>query len=146
MESIRHLFHINTTPQNVFEAIVNMDHLKKWYTNDIEGESKLNSRLKFKFGDVGYSVELIEIIENKFIKWACVDADEVFKEVIGHETTFDLEQVNGKTRIRFSQSGFSEKNDLYAGINYSWGKYLESLRQYLQTGIGEGFGTEKYRS
>ena len=76
----------------------------------------------------------------------CIDADDVFKEVIGHETTFDLEQVNGKTRIRFSQSGFSEKNDLYAGINYSWGKYLESLRQYLQTGIGEGFGTEKYRS
>ena len=72
--------------------------------------------------------------------------DEVFKEVIGHETTFDLEQVNGKTRIRFSQSGFSEKNDLYAGINYSWGKYLESLRQYIQTGISEGFGTEKYRS
>ena len=146
MESIRHLFHINSTAQNVYEAIVNKDHLKKWYTNDIEGESRLNSRLTFKFGDVRYSVELVEIIENKFLKWLCIDADEVFKEVIGHETIFDLEQVNGKTRIRFSQSGFSEKNDLYAGINYSWGKYLESLRQYLQIGIGEGFGTEKYRS
>ena len=146
MESIRHLFHINSTAQNVFEAIVNKDHLKKWYTNYIEGESKLNSRLKFKFGDVGYSVELTEIIENKFLKWVCIDADEVFKEVIGHETTFDLEQLNDKTRIRFSQSGFSEKNDLYAGINYSWGKYLESLRQYVQIGISEGFGTEKYRS
>ena len=43
MESIRHLFHINSTAQNVYEAIVNKDHLKKWYTNDIEGESKLNS-------------------------------------------------------------------------------------------------------
>ena len=43
-------------------------------------------------------------------------------------------------------SQFSEKNDLYAGINYSWGKYLESLRQYIQIGISEGFGTEKYRS
>ena len=146
MESIRHLFHINTTPKNVFEAIINKNLFKKWYTNDIQGESKLNSRLTFKFGDVGYSVELVEIIENKFLKWLCIDADEVFKEVIGHETTFDLDKVNDKTRIRFSQSGFSEKNDLYAGINYSWGKYLESLRQYLQTGIGEGFGTEKYRS
>ena len=44
------------------------------------------------------------IIENKFLKWVCIDADKVIKEVIGHETTFDLEQVNGKTRIRFSQS------------------------------------------
>ena len=146
MESIRHLFHINSTAQNVFEAIANKEHLKKWYTNNIEGDSRLNSRLTFKFGDVGYSVELVEIIENKFLKWVCIDADKVFKEVIGHETTFDLEQVNGKTRIRFSQSGFSEKNDLYAGINYSWGKYLESLRQYIQTGISEGYGTEKYRS
>ena len=28
MESIRHLFHINSTAQNVYEAIVNKDHLK----------------------------------------------------------------------------------------------------------------------
>mgnify|MGYP003313977454 FL=1 len=67
MESIRHLFHINSTAQNVYEAIVNKDHLKKWYTNDIEGESKLNSRLTFKFGDVGYSVELTKIIKNSHL-------------------------------------------------------------------------------
>ena len=33
MESIRHLFHINSTAQNVFEAIAYKEHLKKWYTN-----------------------------------------------------------------------------------------------------------------
>ena len=55
MESIRHLFHINT-PQNVYEAIVNKDHLKKWYTNDIEGES-INSST-FKFGDVDIQLNL----------------------------------------------------------------------------------------
>ena len=42
MESIKHLFHINSTPENIFEAIINKDQLKKWYTNTVEGESKLN--------------------------------------------------------------------------------------------------------
>ena len=146
MESIKHLFHINSTPENIFEAIINKDQLKKWYTNTVKGESKLNSIMTFKFGDVGYSVKVIEIIENKLIKWVCVDADEVFKEVVDHETVFSLEQLNDKTKIRFSQYGFLEQNDLYAGINYSWGKYLESLRQFVQIGTGEGFGSENYRS
>ena len=42
-------------------------------------------------------------------------------------------------------------NDAYltlfrAPFIFSWAKYLESLRQYCQNGVGEGFGTKYYRS
>jgi hypothetical protein len=37
-------------------------------------------------------------------------------------------------------------DDSYANMNFSSGKYLESLRQFCQTGIGEAFGSDRYRS
>ena len=37
-------------------------------------------------------------------------------------------------------------DDSYSNMNYSSAKYLESLRQYCQTGNGEAFGSPSYRS
>ena len=59
---------------------------------------------------------------------------------------YDLDENNGKTRVRYSYEGFEEMDDAYANMNYSSGKYLESLRQFWQTGIGEAFGSETYRA
>ena len=52
----------------------------------------------------------------------------------------------GKQSIRYSYEGFEEMDDAYANMNYSSGKYLESLRQFCQTGIGEAFGSGTYRA
>ena len=52
----------------------------------------------------------------------------------------------GKTRVRFTYGNFSEKSDFYANQNFSSAKYLESLRQFCQTGNGEAFGSGSYRS
>jgi hypothetical protein len=59
---------------------------------------------------------------------------------------YDLDENDGKTRVRYSYEGFSEIDDSYANMNYSSAKYLESLRQYCQAGKGEAFGSPSYRS
>ena len=59
---------------------------------------------------------------------------------------YDLDENDGKTRVRYTYEGFSEMNDSYSNMNYSSGKYLESLRQFCQTGIGEAYGSSNYRS
>ena len=59
---------------------------------------------------------------------------------------FRLDENNGKTRVRYSYEGFSEMDDSYSNMNFSSAKYLESLRQYCQTGKGEAFGSPSYRS
>ena len=43
---------------------------------------------------------------------------------------------NDKTRLRFTYGNFSENADFFANQNFSSAKYLESLRQFCQTGIG----------
>ena len=65
---------------------------------------------------------------------------------IGHLMKYDLDENDGKTRVRYSYEGFSEIDDSYANMNYSSAKYLESLRQYCQAGKGEAFGSPSYRS
>ena len=59
---------------------------------------------------------------------------------------YELDENDGKTRVRFTYEGFDVMDDSYANMNYSSAKYLESLRQYCQTGKGEAFGSPSYRS
>lgn len=75
----------------------------------------------------------LKVVESKF-------------DNLGHIMKYDLDENNGKTRVRFTHEGFLEMDDFYANMNYSSAKYLESLRQYCQTGKGEAFGSSSYRS
>ena len=73
----------------------------------------------------------------------CVDTS---LPVIGQRISYELDQNEEKTRVRFSQDGFNELDDFYANMNFSASKYLESLRQYCQNGSSEAFGSKGYRS
>ena len=48
---------------------------------------------------------------------------------------YDLDENDGKTRVRYTYEGFSDIDDAFANMNYSSAKYLESLRQFFQTGV-----------
>jgi hypothetical protein len=71
------------------------------------------------------------------VRWTCLDgvtqwADNTFR--------FELEDLNGGTRLRFRQDYATElSDDEYGRYNYNWGYYLESLRAYLETGTGKPF-------
>ena len=62
-----------------------------------------------------------------------------------HVLTFQLSESAGKTLVRFEHAGWKNANDFFAGCTFTWGRYMESLRQYCQTGKGEAFGSEGYR-
>jgi uncharacterized protein YndB with AHSA1/START domain len=140
---IKHLFHINASKEKVFEAITTINGLSNWWTLQTSGSDALNGVLKFQFGEnEGPHMKVIEIIPNQKIKWQCVES--LFGWT-GHTFTFSLDDNAGKTRIRFSHDGWNEQDDNYAACCFSWGRYMESLRQYCQTGRGEAFGSEGYR-
>ena len=60
--------------------------------------------------------------------------------------SYELIENEGKTRVRFTYGNFDEKSDFFTNQNFISAKYLESLRQFCQTGIGESFGSDNYRS
>ena len=91
---------------------------------------------------MGFQFEVVELIENKKIAWKCVEAA---MPIEGHIMTYSLDENDGKTRVRFNHEGFEAADDAMANMNFSSAKYLESLRQFCQTGNGEAFGSDRYR-
>ena len=134
MGSIRHILHINRNMDDVKSAILEKNHLINWYTNDITIKDIESNKMEFKFGDISANV----------IEWKYIDS--TFVMLIGNSLTFTLEEKENKTKVLAEQNGFDLESDMCANFNFSLGKYLESLRQYLQYGNKEGWGCEDYRS
>ena len=82
-------------------------------------------------------------IQNEKITWEIIESSMPIESLF---MTYELSENEDKTRVRFTFGDFSEKSDFYANQNFSSAKYLESLRQFCQTGNGEAFGSDSYRS
>ena len=138
--SIKHLFHIDAKNKEVFKAISTIEGLSKWWTVETTGTSNLDGIIKFRFAENGGpDMQVKEIIPNEKIVWQCIESPHGWKD---HTFTFLLDNNDGKTRVRFSHDNWQEVDDFYAICSFSWGRYLESLRQLCQTGKGTPFGGE----
>ncbi|KRO97824.1 MAG: hypothetical protein ABR92_01895 [Polaribacter sp. BACL8 MAG-120619-bin41] len=145
MIPIKLLMHINSPKEKVFKALTNSNELSKWYTTVVKGEFKLNEIISFEFVNFAeFKFKVIALTQNESVHLKVVES--TFDNLLGHIMKYDLDENNGKTRVRFTHDGFEEMDDFYANMNYSSAKYLESLRQYCQTGKGEAFGSSSYRA
>ena len=142
MTSIKNLFHIAAPKEKVYQAISTIDGLSNWWTVETSGEDKAGGTLQFRFGGGGPDMKVKEMKPNESLTWECVGGPE---DWIGTTLTFKLDENEGKTRVRFEHAGWKEANDFYAACSFSWGRYMESLRQYCQTGKGQAFGSEGYK-
>lgn len=142
MASIKHLFHINASNEEVYKAISSIKGLSNWWTVQTSGEASIGGIISFRFGEFRNDMKVTALMPNESVSWECVDSA---PEWIGTIITFKLDINDKKTRVRFEHSGWKETGDFYAACSFSWARYLESLRQYCQTGKGEAFGSEGYR-
>ena len=115
--------------------------------NNIGISSSLSSGRKKRSRDIvnfaEFKFKVIAITQNESVHLEIVESE---FDNVGHIMKYDLDENDGKTRVRFTYEGFGEMDDSYANMNYSSAKYLESLRQYCQAGNGEAFGSPSYRS
>ena len=142
LPSILHLMHIQTPVENVYAALTQGDAISSWYTRTENGDAVPGEILTMHFGEMQFDFYVKEHVKDTRVVWECVRAA---IPMVGHVMTFRLDESDGKTRVRFSHEGFEEADDAYANANFSSAKYLESLRQYCQTGRGEAFGSAHYR-
>lgn len=142
MASIKHLFHINASKEEVYEALTTIKGLSNWWTKQTTGDTKVGGIIQFRFGEFGNEMKVITLNTNESIMWECVAGA---PDWIGTKITFNLDTNEDKTRVRFEQAGWKEASDFYAGCSFSWGRYMESLRQLCQTGKGAAFGSEVYK-
>ena len=137
---IKHIYHIAAPQEKVLEALCTIEGLSNWWTVQVEGDTKIDGIVRFKFGEFqGPGMKVIDQTSSS-LTWECVEHD----DWMGHVLRFELDQNDGKTRVRFTHSGWEHQNDFYALCNFTWARYLQSLRQLCQTGVGQAFGSETY--
>jgi uncharacterized protein YndB with AHSA1/START domain len=142
MYAAKHLLHIATSRDKVFKALSTIEGLSNWWTVQTSGNTTKDGIIQFRFGEIGPDMKVTELITGEKIVWECVASPFGW---VGHTFTFILDDNDGKTRVRFSHDGWTEQDDFHASCNFTWGRYMESLRQYCQTGKGEAFGSDGYR-
>ena len=143
METIKHLFHINAPMQKVYESISTIEGLSNWWTVQTSGNAVAGDTIQFRFNQSGCDMQVSSLTPNKAVAWTCVDG---WSDWIGTTLTFQLDETDGKTRVRFEHANWKEANDFFAGCSFSWGRFMESLRQYCQTGKGAAFGGDNYHA
>jgi uncharacterized protein YndB with AHSA1/START domain len=135
--AIKHLFHIDAPKQKVYEALTTIKGLSNWWTVQTSGDADKDGTIQFRFGDVGPDMKVTEATSNESVSWECIASPHGW---VGNTLNFSLDENEGKTRVRFSHNGWAEENDFYAICSFTWGRYMESLRQYCQAGKGDPFG------
>ncbi|MFI5150220.1 MAG: SRPBCC domain-containing protein [Bacteroidia bacterium] len=136
--SIKHLFHIAAPRAAVYEAITTISGLAAWWTRQTSGSPDAGGIIEFRFGPVYLNkMKVKELKLNESVTWEYVGDT---PDWMGTVFTFKLDENEGKTRIRFEQANYKEQNDFYAQCNFSWGRYLVSLREYCEKGKGTPFG------
>jgi uncharacterized protein YndB with AHSA1/START domain len=140
MPSIKHYLVIKVQPEKVYNVITKTGGLKSWWTVEAKAEERVGGTAEFIFGERYYNkMKIINLRDNKIVEWECLEGD---KEWIGTTFLFELEEKDGNTILRFSHNNWKEETDFFASCNFNWGYYMNSLKQYCETGEGTPFNSK----
>ena len=133
MPEIRHNVSIKTTPEKVYEAITTQEGLANWWARQTIAEPEVGFVNIFTFGTFRNEMKVTMLSPNKKVEWHCINSIE---EWIDTNISFDLEEKDGRTILRFTHSDWRAVTDTFAGCNYDWGRFMTSLKLFCETGTG----------
>lgn len=138
MKTIHHLVDIAAPREDVYAALTTRDGLASWWSTAVETDGEVGGIVDFTFED-GFNpdMRITELTAPETVRWECVGGHEPWAD---NRFDFELESTATGTRVRFWQHYAQElPDDAYGIYNFSWGYYLDSLRQLCQTGSGKPF-------
>lgn len=137
MAEIKHLLHIKADARKIYQALVDENGLKGWWTDQTVGGSGVGAIIEFKFGEQYHNkMKIIHLEPDKTVEWICLDGD---PQWIDTKFIFKLESTKDDTVLSFTHANWLEMTDFFASCNYHWGYYLRSLKLLCETGKGTPF-------
>jgi len=135
MPEILHQLVINVPPAAVFDAITQKKGLSSWWTTDVNAECMVGTIAEFGFNSRAVVLEMRVVALDKpnFIRWHCLAGHTEWSNT---DLTFALSAREGGTVLRFSHRGWESSEGILAQCSYDWGRYLTSLKSFLETGTG----------
>jgi hypothetical protein len=140
MPDILHKAGIKSSSLNdVYSALTTVDGLAAGWTSTTEGDGTVGGVLRFRFGNGGFDMKVLELQPARRVLWQVVDGPE---EWIGTTISFDLEQRGDWTIVLFKHEGWREPVEFMHQCSTKWAVFLLSLKSLLETGQGAPWPNE----
>jgi len=156
MPNIRHEILIGASAEKVYEAITSQEGLSAWWTPGTKAEHEDNSIARFRFGPEYFKeMKITELKPSLRVKWVCIAGAE---EWIGTTIFFELQSGDRKTLLDshpelqdqlqqqldggkttlviFHHDDWKDYTSMFAECNYTWARFLRSLKLLCETGKG----------
>lgn len=133
MVDIKHKLVIKATPAIVFHAITTQQGLESWWAKQTIAKPEVGFVNVFNFGTAKNEMKVAALETDKQVVWTVINSTEEWKGTI---ISFDLEEKNDKTILRFNHSGWRSVTDFNAECNYAWANFMTSLKSYCEIGTG----------
>jgi uncharacterized protein YndB with AHSA1/START domain len=155
MPDIHHQLLIGASAEKIYYALTSENGLSAWWTPGVTAKPELNSIARFPFGpDYFKEMKIMELEPYRQVRWFCVAGTGewvattiYFKLLTGDKRTIlnahpemqgQTEQQNSAdaTLLIFHHDNWKEETPMYAECNYTWGRFLRSLKLFCETGKG----------
>jgi uncharacterized protein YndB with AHSA1/START domain len=133
MADIKHKLVIKTSPEKVYEAVTTQKGLESWWCKETTAKPEVGFINTFTFGNLKNEMKVAVLVPNKRVEWHC---DISIDEWVNTGISFDLEEKDGRTILRFAHSGWRAATDFFAACNYDWGRFMASLKSFCESGTG----------
>ena len=133
MAEIIHRLVIKANPAKVYQAITTQEGIESWWCKQTTAKPEVRFVNTLIFPQLQKELKVTELIPNERVTWECLKSVE---EWIGTTISFNLEEKDAKTILRFDHEGWRAITDTYASCNYDWARFLASLKSYCETGTG----------
>jgi hypothetical protein len=146
-KNLNHSFTVDKTPKEVFDAI---NDVRGWWSGQIDGKTeKLGDEFTYRYKDFHRTTQkIIESIPGKKVVWLVTDSFLSFVEDKTEwndtKVVFEITPKDGKTEVRFTHQGLTDKQECFDACNDAWGSYITgSLKNLIVEGKGQPNTIEK---
>ena len=133
MADIKMKLSIKAARGKVYDAISTQEGIASWWCKDTIAKPEIGFTNVFTFGKIRNEFKVKDLKPGKKVDWKVVNS---IDEWIGTDVTFDLEEKDGNTILRFAHSDWKAETDLYAACTYDWARFMASLKSLCETGVG----------
>jgi uncharacterized protein YndB with AHSA1/START domain len=133
-------FEVDESAERAFEAVNNV---RGWWSGGITGTTdELGGEFSYWVPGTHYTkFRVTELEPNRRVAWTVLDSWLGFPadtaEWDGTTVTFDIDEVGGRTQLRFTHHGLSPEAECYDVCSIAWGGYvMHSLRDLIASGVG----------
>ena len=141
MNDLTHTFTVDATPQEVYEAILDV---RSWWgaTNIVGPTDRLGADWYYLVPDIHFSKQrTAELVPGERVVWEFTDGYLDFiaekDEWVGTTGRFDIVAEGDRTRVTFTHAGIASTDECFDVCHDAWRHYVtESLRERITTGRG----------